>query len=149
MNTTEEKLLALHEVSVAAAGMADRLKMLMEMHSRTSPEIAKHLGDRGIEEWGTQAHWWIKKLGEYFNNTDAVDPEDPRDQSWDVALETARKFFPLSSLEDSVLAAIQACPKTAQLVHLPMGGFEIVDHGKQLGTGETPARAWLDAASKI
>jgi len=86
-------------VSNAAAEMADRLKMLMEMHARVAPITIQHLGPRGIEDWGREAHWWMENLGEYFNGTDAVDADDPRDQSWDVAFDTARKFFPLANVQ--------------------------------------------------
>ena len=96
---THDLLASLVLVSNAAAEMADRLKMLMEMHGRVAPIAIQHLGPRGIEDWGREAHWWMEQLGDYFNGTDAVDPEDFRDQSWNVAFDTARKFFPLANAE--------------------------------------------------
>jgi len=93
----DDLLASLVLVSNAAAEMADRLKTLMEMHARVAPITIQHLGPRGIEDWGREAHWWMENLGEYFNGTDAVDADDPRDQSWDVAFDAARKFFPLAN----------------------------------------------------
>lgn len=93
----DDLLASLVLVSNAAAEMADRLKMLMEMHAIVAPITGQHLGNRGLEDWGRAAHWWMENLGNYFNATDAVDDEDPRDQSWDLAFDAARKFFPLAN----------------------------------------------------
>lgn len=93
----DDLLASLALVSNAAAEMADRLKMLMEMHARVAPITIQHLGARGIEDWGREAHWWMEKMGDYFNATDAVDEEDVRDQSWNIAFDAARKFFPLAN----------------------------------------------------
>lgn len=83
-------------VSNAAAEMADRLKMLIEMHGRIS-QVSDAISPHMVAEWGRQAHWWMKKMGDYFNATDAVDEEDVRDQSWNIAFVSARKFFPLAN----------------------------------------------------
>jgi hypothetical protein len=83
-------------VSNAAAEMADRLKMLMEMHGRIS-QVSDAISPHMVAEWGRQAHWWMEKMGDYFNATDAVDEEDVRDQSWNIAFDSARKFFPLAN----------------------------------------------------
>lgn len=98
---SDDLLSALAQVSNAAASMAERLKMLMESHARQcqSETLAKLIGERGIKGWGREAHWWMEQLGEYFNGTDSVDEDDPRDQSWSVALDVAREFFPLDNVE--------------------------------------------------
>lgn len=94
----------------AAAEMADRLKTLMEMHSRLAagPEHMACMGTHGIINQGRSAHWWMEQLGEYFNGTDAVDSDSPMDQSWDVALDAARKFFPLANPAEENNGMVQA-----------------------------------------
>lgn len=78
-----------------------------------------------------------------FLDMDNAD-EEIRDTAH-VVLE-ARKYLRESERVDDVLAAIRACPPTAQLKHLPYGGYVIEDGHDQLGSGVTPTDAWLDAA---
>jgi hypothetical protein len=76
-----------------------------------------------------------------------LDMEDADEEIRDTAQAVleARKYIRESELVDNVMAAIRACPETAQLKHLPYGGYVIEDGGQQLGSGVTPTDAWLDA----
>ena len=77
-----------------------------------------------------------------------LDMEDADEEIRDTAQAVleARKYIRESELVDNVMAAIHACPDSAQLKHLPYGGYVIEDDGAQLGSGVTPTDAWLDAA---
>jgi len=77
-----------------------------------------------------------------------LDMEDADEEIRDTAQAVleARKYIRESQLVDDVMAAIRACPDSAQLKHLPYGGYVIEDGGEQLGSGVTPTDAWLDAA---
>jgi hypothetical protein len=77
-----------------------------------------------------------------------LDMDDADEEIRDTAQAVleARKYIRESQLMDDVMAAIRACPDSAQLMHLPYGGYVIEDGGQQLGSGVTPTDAWLDAA---
>ena len=77
-----------------------------------------------------------------------LDMEDADEEIRDTAQAVleARKYIRESQLVDDVMAAIRACPDSAQLKYLPYGGYVIEDGGEQLGSGVTPTDAWLDAA---